>query len=157
MSRRRVRSQSVTESEPEQEVVDPMTELVQVRDDLTRIILMVAPEVEPKVTTQGLVEQIEDIFVSLVPRLGTEEDPLLGYSEVSRLCGRSPQTIRRWVLLDKLMKGERERAGAPMRIRLSTVRQFFAAGSIDLSKYETKKKEIVNDDSEVHGTSPGPG
>lgn len=139
-----------------EENLDPQSELIQVRSELQRIIRLVAPEIEPAGTSGEMIEQIESIFISVIPRLGSEEDPLLGYSEVSRMCGRSPQTIRRWVLFDKLMKGEKERAGAPMKIRLSTVRAFFATGSINLGKYETKQKETVNVDSEVHGTSPGP-
>jgi len=36
-----------------------------------------------------------------------KRDPLLSLTEAAKLCGRSPQTIRHWVLVDRVLPGVR--------------------------------------------------
>ena len=149
----RARSNTPTQTRPSadaetEEFVDFTVD--EAKEYLSRLISIVSPRTEPMSSLRGLCTQIDHMLATATWPLPPEKDPLLGYSMLGRMCGRSPQTIRRWVL-EGLLKSEVERPGAPRKVRLSVIKAFFAAGTLDLHEVQEK----YSDDEEIRREGEG--
>lgn len=90
----------------------------------------------PDATTAALVEQLKggeppEIITQVEP-VSSEDDPLLTQSQVARMCGKSPQTIGRWIA-DGLLAFHRQPNGL-LAIRKSAVDRFLGASCLKVSK-----------------------